>query len=97
MFDKINQLKKQMDEIKSRLDNIHVTGASPNEMVKVVMNGNKRLIDVQISESFHKVADLEELQDYIVMACNHALTQADNVNETEMRAAAGSMLPGFGF
>lgn len=86
-----------MDEIKSRLDNVQVTGISPNEMVKVVMNGNKKVTDVHINESFHKVADIEELQDYLVMAFNHALAQADQVNETEMRAAAGSMLPGFGF
>lgn len=97
MFDKINELNQQMNELKSRLDNIQVTGVSPNEMVKVVMTGNKKVLDVQINESFHKVAELEQLQDYLVIACNNALAQAENVNEKEIRNAAANMLPRFGF
>lgn len=96
MFDKLNQINKKIEEIKARLDHVYVTGDSANGMVKIQMNGNKKLTDVSINESFHRVATTEELQDQIYIAFNKAMEQAENVNETELRSAAGSMLPGFG-
>ena len=96
MFDKINQLKKQVDEIKNRLEHITVKGEAPGSQVVVSMNGNKKVTDIYINESFQKVSSLDELQDYILIAMNRAMEQAESVNESEMRSAAGSLLPGFG-
>lgn len=97
MFDKINQLKKQVDEIKNRLKHITVKGESPSSQVVVTMNGNKEVTDIHINESFHKNASVDELQDYVLIAMNRAMEQAESVNESEMRSAAGSFLPGMGF
>jgi len=36
------------------------------------------------------------LEDYTLLATNDALNKAEKVNETEMKSAATSMMPGMG-
>ena len=42
------------------------------------------------------LTDKEMLEDYTLLATNDALNKAEKVNETEMKSAATSMMPGMG-
>ncbi|MFT4681550.1 MAG: DNA-binding protein YbaB [Flavobacteriales bacterium] len=93
MLDKLKQLqqmKGQMDEVKSRLDNIQVRGEA--EGVVVISNGNRKIVDVIIPESLSKT----DIEDLILLATNRALEQAENVFESEMKSVAGGMMGGLG-
>ena len=46
MFDKLMEMKKRMDEVKSRLDTMVVSGEADQGNVKVNMNGNRKVLDV---------------------------------------------------
>lgn len=96
MFDKLLQVQQQADEIKKRLDGITVTGEAEGGKIKVVSTGNKQITSVEIDESFFKEADKEELEELLVVALNKALTQADNVHQSEMQAVSQSMLGNLG-
>lgn len=93
MLDKLKQLqqmKGQMDEVKSRLDNIQVRGEA--EGIVVISNGNRKIVDVVIPDSLPK----DDLEDLVLLATNRALEQAENVFETEMKSVAGGMMGGLG-
>ena len=96
MFDKLKQLqemKSQMDDVKKRLDTIQVRGEG--EGVVVVSNGNRKIVNVEISDSV-LANGKDEVEDLVLMATNRALEQAERVFESEMRSVAGGMMGGLG-
>ena len=98
MFDMLNKLgdvKKKMDEIKQRLDLITVEGDSGNGVVKVILTANRKVKSISISDELLKIESKEELQDLLEIALNRALENAENISETEMKAAGKDFLPGF--
>ena len=94
MLDKLMEMKKRMDEVKSRLDTIVVSGEADQGNVKVNMNGNRKVLDVKLNLSFLNQDDAEQLEELLQLAINRALEQSERVNESEMKSVAGSMLPG---
>jgi DNA-binding YbaB/EbfC family protein len=94
MLDKLMEMKKRMDEVKSRLDTMVVSGEADQGNVKINMNGNRKVLDVKLNLSFLNQEDAEQLEELLQLAMNRALEQSERVNESEMKSVAGSMLPG---
>lgn len=95
MMKKLQEAQQKMQEIKTRLDSITVEGKSPGDKVKVQATANRRIKGI----TFVDAAILEtpdQLEDHLVIAINEAIGKADQVNEAEMKAAAGNMMPGLG-
>lgn len=88
------EMKKRMDEVKTRLDTIIVSGEADQGNVKVNMNGNRKVLDVKLNLSFLNQEDAEQLEELLQLAMNRALEQSERVNESEMKSVAGSILPG---
>ena len=95
MMKKLQEAKKQMDEIKGRLETIEVEGKSPKNEISVTINGNRVIKGIRIDNS-SIMENQDELQASLVLAVNDAISKADQVNESEMRGAAGAMMPGLG-
>jgi DNA-binding YbaB/EbfC family protein len=93
MMGKIGQLKKTMDEIKERLDNITVAGEAGEGNVKITMTANKKVTSVSINDRMMDNSRREELEELLELAFNRASDQAQNVSETEMKAAGKGILP----
>jgi DNA-binding YbaB/EbfC family protein len=94
MLDKLMEMKKRMDEVKTRLDTMVVSGEADQGNVKVNMNGNRKVLDVKLNLSFLNQEDAEQLEELLQLAMNRALEQSERVNESEMKSVAGSILPG---
>ena len=97
MFDSLSKLgdvKKKMDEIKSRLDAVSVYGDAGNGKVKVTVTGNRKLKSIHIDDSLLSIDAKDELIDLLEMATNNALERAEQVSEAEMKAAGRDFLPG---
>src|SRR5687767_11277424 len=92
MMEKLQAMKQQTEDAKKRLDNILVIGEAPGRSVVVEMTGNRKVRQITISPDF-KQMDKEELEDLIIIATNHALEQAENVFESEMKSVAMGILP----
>lgn len=95
MMKKLQDAQRKMKEIKDRLDTIIVEGESPEGKVKVKANGNRKILGITFADT-SILQNTDQLEDYITMATNAAIEKADQVNEAEMKAAAGSMMPGLG-
>ena len=93
MLGKLNELRKTMDEIKSRLDTVSVNADAGDGAVKVIMNANRKLVSISIDEKLLSPESKEELQDYIEIAVNKASEKAQQVAESEMKSAGRGMLP----
>lgn len=94
-LDKLKDLKKNAEEVKSRLEKIEVTGVAGSDLVKITCNGSRKITGIAIQDSVFRTADRDVLEKLIMEAANDALHQADKVAESEMRAIMPN-IPGLG-
>jgi DNA-binding YbaB/EbfC family protein len=82
-------MSKKMEE---QMDSIEVEGNAGGGMVKVMMNGHKNVLSVEISKEVVDPDDVEMLQDLVTAAVNDALAKV----EDELKDNLGGMpgMPG---
>ena len=85
----LQELKSKMDDVKSRLDSITVS--EENDFVKVTVNGNRKVTEVQIKQQ----TDQKALENHLVSVLNDALTKSDSVMQSEMKGIMPN-IPGLG-
>jgi nucleoid-associated protein EbfC len=95
MMKKLQEAQQKMGESKARLETITVEGKSPEGLIKVTANGNRVIKGITFA-SDSILQDKDQLEDYMIIAVNDALAQAEKVNEAEMKNAASGMMPGLG-
>ena len=93
MLGKLGEVKKAMDEIKARLDTVMVDGEAGEGSVRVTMTGNREVKSIVIADKMMAPDRKEELQELLELAVNRASEKAQNVSETEMKAAGKGLLP----
>lgn len=95
MMKQMQKMQKKMAEEQEKLKEETVEGSAGGGMVKVVMNGHKEVMDVEISEEVVDPDDIEMLQDLIVAATNEALNKADELTSERMgKHTKGLNIPG---
>lgn len=82
-------MSKKMEE---QMDSIEVEGNAGGGMVKIMMNGHKNVLSVEISKEVVDPDDVEMLQDLVTAAVNDALAKVDD----ELKDNLGGMpgMPG---
>jgi DNA-binding protein YbaB len=78
-----------MDDVKSRLHS--VTVSEENDFVKVTVNGNRKVTEVQIKQQTNQRA----LENHLVSVLNDALAKSDSVMQSEMKGIMPN-IPGLG-
>ena len=91
MMAKLQEAQQKIEETKARLNTVLVEGESGSGKVKVTATANREIRNINIDDSIFN--DKEELEDYLIIAINNALEKANEINETEMAAAAKGGLP----
>jgi nucleoid-associated protein EbfC len=98
MFDMNNELFKKMQEAvelsKNKLESLTVVGEAAGGLVRIELNGNRKLKSLEINASLKDI-EKEDLEDFISIALDRALEQANEINEKEMSNSATSFLPKF--
>jgi DNA-binding YbaB/EbfC family protein len=90
MMGKLQEMKQQMENIKNKLETIHVSGESQGVVVRA--NGNRKVLSISVPAEI--VGDKEMIEELILTATNRALAEAEKVNEREMQSAAMGIMPG---
>lgn len=80
MIKKLQKLQKDMQEDQEIIELTEFEGRASGCVV--IMQGNRRLIDVQLSTEL--LEDIEILQEVIILAVNDALQQIDRTTEEVM-------------
>ena len=95
MMGKIQEMKKKMEETKAKLATIEVMEESSGGDVKIVMDGNRKIKTLKVSEKLQQGSN-SELEAQLISTLTKVIEKADAVNEGEMKKIAMGMLPGGG-
>ncbi len=96
MMGKLQEMQQNLQVSKDKLALVRVEAEAGNGAVKIVMDGNKKLLSISFEDSMCLPERKEELEDYTVLAFQKALAQAEEKWEDEMKGSAGSLLSGLG-
>ena len=89
------KMQKQMAEMQEDLANKTLEVSSGGGAVKVTVNGEKQILNLQISPEVIDPDDVEMLQDLVMSAVNEALRQMDETVNSQMSQITGGMnMPG---
>jgi nucleoid-associated protein EbfC len=95
MMKQMQKMQKKMAEAQEQLGEERLEGAAGGGMVKVIVSGDKQVIDVVIDPSVVDPEDVEMLQDLVVIATNEAMAKAEELtNSTMGQFTKGLNLPG---
>ena len=72
MFGKMKDMQKKVDEIKKHISTLQATGESGGGLVKVIINGKKKILSLDIDNTLLKENEKTILEDLIVAATNIA-------------------------
>lgn len=93
LFEKAQQLQKQMQDAQERLARREVVGTAGGGMVTVTANGKGEVLKVQIDKQAVDPRDVPMLEDLVLAAVNSALRAAQEAAAAETPMAG---LPGLG-
>ena len=97
ILDKAKELESKMKESQEKIKNINVTGISGGNSVKITLNGEGEIINVDISSEVLK-EDKTIIEDLIKAAHNNAKSQLKSKTSEEISKATGGFgIPDFKF
>lgn len=83
------KMQKQMAEMQEDLKNKTVESSAGGGAVKVVINGERLITSLTISEDV--LDDVEMLQDLIMSAVNEGIRQVEEMTSSQMAKLTGGM------
>jgi DNA-binding YbaB/EbfC family protein len=91
MMNTFKEAQQKVEETKKRLNSVLVDETSADDKIKVTVTANLEVKAISIDTSL--LADPEELEDYLIITLNKALTKASKINDDEVAAAAKKGMP----
>lgn len=95
MMKQMQKMQKKMEELQAQIDATEIEASAGGGAIKVVVNGKKEVLDIEIDPSVVDPEDVEMLQDLVMAAVNEALRKAEDFSANEMKKVTGGMnIPG---
>ena len=95
IIDKAKELEAKMKESQEKIKNIRVEGISGSNSVKVILDGEGEMQNIEISDDIMK-EEKSIIEDLIVAAHNNAKVQLKSKTTEEISKATGGFgIPGF--
>ena len=95
ILDKAKELENKMKESQEKIKNISATGVSGGDTVKITLNGEGEIINLDISSDILK-EDKTIIEDLVKAAHNNAKSQLKSKTSEEISKATGGFgIPGF--
>ena len=91
MMGKLKETQKKVEETKQRLNTVYIDEQSSDGLLKVSLTANREIKNIDIDASL--LEDKEQLEDYLILTLNKAITRATQVHETEVAAVAKEGMP----
>ena len=93
MMGKVKEAQAKIKEAQAKLVHLSAEGESGAGMVKVFVNGERKVLKIEMDESLLNPKDKEMLSDLIVAATNKAMEAIEQKIKTEMKSATEGMIP----
>jgi len=91
MMKQAQQMQKKMSAVQETLEDLAVEGVAADGMVKVKMDGNQKLLDINIDPAAQR-EELDLLEDLILIAVNQAVIKSQDKAQKRMNAVTGNIL-----
>lgn len=91
MMGKIKETQKKVEETKKRLDTVLIDEQSNDGNISITLTANREIKSITIADELLK--DKEQLEDYLILSLNKAISKASTINETELAAVAKEGMP----
>ncbi len=86
--EKINQGK---EDLTVRMKDTYVRSHSPSQLITIIANGNKEIIDIQIDTEIYD--DKEQFEDELIISINKAMEMADVLYQDELKTVMKANMP----
>jgi len=92
MFGQVKEMQAKIQEVQQKVANLQATGESGAGLVKATVNGNKKVLKIEIDPSIIQVEEQAMLQDLIVAAVNMAIQSVENKTKEMVQTHTAGML-----
>ncbi|MBX0331691.1 YbaB/EbfC family nucleoid-associated protein [Pontibacter sp. HSC-14F20] len=93
MMGKMKEVQAKMKEAQDNLQHITVTAESGAGLVKATVNGQRKLLKIEIDDSIMNTNDRDMVNDLVVAAVNNAMLTAGERAQEEMKKSTEGLLP----
>ncbi len=95
MMKQMKKMQAQMAKAQEELAEKEVEGTAGGGVVKVVMNGHKQVLSVEIDPEAVEPEDVEMLKDMVTAAFNEAMKNVDDLVSKDLGKLTGGLnIPG---
>ncbi|SFJ37829.1 hypothetical protein SAMN04487893_106139 [Myroides guanonis] len=91
MMGKLKETQAKIEETKKRLDFVLIDEQSRDGLLKVTLTANRTIKSIEINQEL--LEDKEQLEDYLILTLNNAITRASEINEVELAAVTKDGMP----
>lgn len=93
MLGKMKEVQAKLKEAQDNLQHVTVTAESGAGLVKATVNGQRKLLKIEIDESIMNTNDRDMVNDLVVAAVNNAMLTAGERAQEEMKKHTEGLLP----
>jgi nucleoid-associated protein EbfC len=93
IMNKVKEAQSKIKEAQAQLVHLQSSAESGAGMVKVTVNGERKVLSIQIDESLFNPKDQEMLTDLTVAATNKALEEIEVKIKEHMKSATEGLMP----
>ncbi len=95
MIRQAQKMQEDMTALQADLDTREYDISAGGGMVKIKINGQKEILEINISPEIVDPDDTETLSDILIAAVNEAIKKVEDTNASEMQKITGGLgLPG---
>jgi DNA-binding YbaB/EbfC family protein len=91
MMGKLKETQEKVEATKKRLDTVLIDEKSRDKLLSITITANREIKNIDIDDQL--LEDKEQLEDYLILTINKAISRATQVNETEISAVAKEGMP----
>ncbi len=93
MMGKMKEVQTKLKEAQDKLQYLTVTGEAGAGLVKATVNGQRKLLKIEIDESLMNASDRDMVNDLVVAAVNNAMQEAGEKAQEELKKQTEGLLP----
>jgi DNA-binding YbaB/EbfC family protein len=91
MMGKLKETQQKVEDTKKRMDTVLIDEQSSDGLLKVTVTASRNIKNIAVADEL--LEDKEQLEDYLVMVTNKALSKAETIYEAEVAAVAKDGMP----
>jgi hypothetical protein len=91
MMGKLKETQAKVEATKLRLNSVLIDENSGDGLLEVSLTANRELKSIKIDDKL--LEDKEQLEDYLILTLNKAITKATAIQDAELAAVAKEGMP----